>query len=153
HDEEHQVAATIRSLQATAYPPARRRIVVVADNCTDATAQVARAAGADVLERHDPARRGKGHALAWAFPWILEDPRVDAVCIVDADCEVSANLLQALSGRLRAGADAAQARYVVSDPTASTGAALRWAGFALFNVLRPRGRDRLGMSAGMLGTG
>jgi hypothetical protein len=42
---------------------------------------------------------------------------------------------------------------VVSDPTASTGAALRWAGFALFNVVRPRGREHLGVSAGMLGTG
>jgi 1,2-diacylglycerol 3-beta-glucosyltransferase len=153
HDEEHQIAATIRTLEATAYPPARRRIVVVADNCTDATAQVAREAGADVLERHDPARRGKGHALAWAFPRILEDARIEAVCIVDADCEVSANLLRAFSGRLRAGADAVQARYFISDPTASTGAALRWAGFALFNVVRPRGRERLGVSAGMLGTG
>jgi len=153
HDEEHQIAATIGALQTTAYPPARRRIVVVADNCSDATAQIARAAGAEVLERQDPARRGKGHALAWAFPRILEDARIDAVCIVDADCEVSANLLRALSGRLRAGADAVQARYVVSDPTASSGAALRWAGFALFNVLRPRGRDRLGVSAGLLGTG
>jgi hypothetical protein len=153
HDEEHQIAATIRALQTTAYPPARRRIIVVADNCSDATAQIARATGAEVLERQDPARRGKGHALAWAFPRILEDARIDAVCIVDADCEVSANLLRALSGRLRAGADAVQARYVVSDPTTSSGAALRWAGFALFNVLRPRGRDRLGVSAGLLGTG
>jgi hypothetical protein len=58
-----------------------------------------------------------------------------------------------LSGRLRAGADAVQARYLVCDPTASAGAALRWAGFALFNVVRPRGRERLGVSAGMLGTG
>jgi 1,2-diacylglycerol 3-beta-glucosyltransferase len=153
HDEEHQIAATIRSLMAADYPPARRRIIVVADNCTDATAAVASAAGAAVLERDDPVRRGKGHALAWAFPRVLADVRIDAVCIVDADCEVSANLLRALSGRLRAGADAAQARYVVSDAAASTGAALRWAGFALFNVVRPLGRDRLGISAGMLGTG
>ena len=120
HDEEHQIAATIRGLQTTAYPPARRRIVVIADNCSDATAQIARATGVDVLERQDPARRGKGHALAWAFPRILEDARIDAVCIVDADCEVSANLLRALSGRLHAGADAVQARYVVSDPAASS---------------------------------
>jgi 1,2-diacylglycerol 3-beta-glucosyltransferase len=126
---------------------------VVADNCTDATAEVARAEGAEVLERRDAQRRGKGHALAWAFERLLADPEIGVVCVIDADCQVSGNLLSALGGRIGAGAEAAQAAYLFERPQASTGAALRWAGFALFNVVRPMGRERLGLSAGLLGTG
>jgi len=73
HDEEAQLAATIRSLQDTEYDPDRRRVIVIADNCTDRTAAVARAAGAEVWERSDTLHRGKGHALAWAFARVLED--------------------------------------------------------------------------------
>ena len=67
HDEETQVAATVRSISNADYDPDRRRIIVIADNCTDRTAAVAQAAGAVVWERTDPLHRGKGHALAWAF--------------------------------------------------------------------------------------
>jgi 1,2-diacylglycerol 3-beta-glucosyltransferase len=153
HDEEMQIAAAVASVQASSYPPANRRIVVVADNCTDQTAAAARAAGAEVWERSDPVRRGKGYALAWAFERLLEDDSIEALGVIDADCEISANLLGALAARLRAGADAVQASYLVSNPDASTTAALRWAGFALFNVVRPLGRDQLGLSSGLLGTG
>jgi len=153
HDEAPHITKTLDSIAAVEYDPARFRAVVVADNCSDHTAAVARDAGVHVLERVDPDHRGKGYALAWAFERVLQDQAIDAVCVIDADCEVSPNLLAAIDRRLRAGAEAAQAAYIVSDPAASTGAALRWAGFALFNVLRPRGRDRLGLSSGLLGTG
>jgi 1,2-diacylglycerol 3-beta-glucosyltransferase len=153
HDEEAQLAATIRSLQDTEYDPDRRRVIVIADNCTDRTAAVARAAGAEVWERSDTLHRGKGHALAWAFARVLEDESVDAACVVDADCEVSTNLLTAVAARLQNGADAVQVPYLVANPESSAATALRWAGFALFNVVRPLGRDRLGLSTGLLGTG
>src|SRR5205807_7460019 len=67
HDEEQGIARTVRSLLALDYPAALRRVVVVADNCTDGTAARARAVGAEVLVRDEPSRRGKGHALAHAF--------------------------------------------------------------------------------------
>lgn len=153
HDEETQVAAAVASVQSSSYAPANRRIIVVADNCTDQTAATARAAGAEVWERTDPARRGKGFALAWAFERILEVESIEAICVIDADCEVSENLLAALAARLRDGADAVQTCYLVSNPDASHAAALRWAGFALFNVVRPLGRHQMGLSSGLLGTG
>lgn len=74
HDEESQIAGTLRSIQASDYPAANSRIVVVADNRTDHTAGVARAAGAEVWERSDPLLRGKGYALDWAFSRLLGDP-------------------------------------------------------------------------------
>lgn len=153
HDEEAQIAGAVHSIRAGTYPAAHCRIVVVADNCTDSTATLARAAGAEVWERIDPLRRGKGYALEWAFARLLGDSSVHGVCVVDADCEVSENFLSAMAARLHAGADAVQAPYLISNPEASEAAALRWAGFALFNVVRPLGRDRLGLSSGLLGTG
>jgi 1,2-diacylglycerol 3-beta-glucosyltransferase len=153
HDEETQIAAAVDSVRASRYAEGKLRVVVVADNCTDRTAAAAAAAGAEVWERADPDRRGKGYALAWAFERLLQDDSIEGVAVIDADCAVSANLLAALAGRLRGGADAVQATYLVSNPDASARAALRWAGAALFNVVRPLGRSQLGLSSGLLGTG
>jgi hypothetical protein len=106
------------------------------------------------LERHDEANRGKGHALNWALDRLphLYDA-ADAIVILDADCEPSANLLESFDARLRNGAPAVQARYVVANPAAATSAALRFAAFALMNTVRPLGKDCLGLSCGLLGTG
>jgi hypothetical protein len=73
--------------------------------------------------------------------------------MVDADCVASPNLLEAMDCALRGGMRAVQARYVVSNPEASPIAALRWAGFALMHIVRPRGKQRLGLSSGLFGTG
>ncbi|MGH3607635.1 MAG: glycosyltransferase family 2 protein [Pseudonocardiaceae bacterium] len=153
HDEERQIAGTLESVLASDYPSERRRVLVVADNCSDRTADVARSQGVEVWERRDLAQRGKGFALTWAFARLSEDASVAGVCIVDADCRISANLLSAMAARLGAGAEAVQAPYLVSNPEESQKSALRWAGFALFNVVRPLGREQLGMSAGLFGTG
>jgi hypothetical protein len=154
HDEEATIAATIASLRRLAYPPERWSLVVIADNCGDATATIAREGGATVLERHDPSHRGKGHALNWVLDRLGErNERPDAIAIVDADCEPSPNLLQSFDARLRDGASAVQARYSVANPGASAQASLRFAAFALMNTVRPLGKDRLGLSCGLLGTG
>jgi hypothetical protein len=149
HDEEQTLGPTLRSLLALDYPRDRYEVVVVADNCTDATAEVARAAGATVLERHDRDRRGKGHALAWAIPQL----DADAVAIVDADCDVAPGLLRAFEARFAAGASVVQARYRVGNPDESETAALRFAAFALMNTVRPLGKSALGLSSGLFGTG
>jgi 1,2-diacylglycerol 3-beta-glucosyltransferase len=152
HDEEPGIARTIRSLQTVEYPSALRRILVVADNCTDRTATVARAAGALVMERRS-ARRGKGYALEFAFERCLSDRFADAIVVVDADSVVSPNLLAAFSARLESGAAAVQAHYGVRNPAASWRTRLMAIAFSLFHKVRSLGRERLRVSAGLRGNG
>jgi hypothetical protein len=153
HDEEAGIGRTVDSLLGLDYGGGCE-VLVVADNCTDATAARARAAGATVWERADAQQRGKGHALAWAFDRVLrERAAVDAVAVVDADCTATANLLDAAASRLAAGAEAVQVSYGVANPGESAAAAARYAGFSLINHVRPLGKSNLGLSCGLLGTG
>ena len=153
HDEEAGIAATVASLLALDYPRDRVRVLVVADNCTDGTAARARAAGALVLERHDPAHRGKGHALAHAFAHVLADGVAAGVVVVDADTVVSPNLLRAMAARLAAGEAAAQAEYGVRNADASWRTRLMAVAFACYHTARSLGRERLGLSCGLRGNG
>ncbi len=152
HDEQETIAACVTSLLACRGAQADTQIAVVADNCTDATATRARQAGARVLVRHDPERRGKGYALDFAFGQLLAEP-CDAVLVVDADTSASPDLLQEVRRWLAAGADAVQVRYGVRNPEASHRTRLLHVALLAFNYLRPRGRHRLGLSAGLLGNG
>lgn len=149
-DEEASMPATLLSLRELEYPAECVEIVVVADNCADRTADVARAAGATVWERRAGVG-GKGAALAWGLARI--EPDVDAVVIIDADCVAAPNLLAVIDERLRAGAAAVQVAYGVANPGASPVAALRHASFVLVNGVRPLGKATLGLSAGLFGTG
>jgi hypothetical protein len=154
HDEAGGIEATLESLAGCEYPLDARRVVVVADNCTDETAALSSHAGAEVWERTDPVRRGKGHALAWALQRLFgEEDGFDAVAMVDADCLVSPNMLSAIDRRLRAGAGAVQVDYVAGNPGASHVSALRFAAFALTDTVRFLGKERLGLSCGLVGTG
>jgi glycosyltransferase involved in cell wall biosynthesis len=154
HDEQDGIQATLRSLADCTYPDDARRTLVIADNCTDRTADRARRAGAEVWERTDPARRGKGHALEWALERLQSGADAfDAVVIVDADCIVSPNLLSAIASRVRDGASAVQVDDVVGNLDASTASALRFAAFVLMVNIRFSGKQRLGLSCGLVGTG
>ncbi len=153
HNEELGIAATVGCLFALDYPAALRRVVVVADNCSDATAARAAEAGAVVLERQDTSRRGKGYALAYAFERAIAEGVADAVVVVDADTKVTPNLLRAFDARLQSGARAAQAEYCVANPEASWRTRLMHVGFTLFHDVRSRARERLGVSVGLRGNG
>lgn len=154
HNEQSGIRATLDSLAMCDYPSYARRIIVIADNCTDSTANCVREAGVEVWEREDLARRGKGFALAWALEKLpAENSVFDAVVVVDADCTVSPNILSAISRRLRSGTSALQVDYRVANAAASHAAALRFGGFALMNNVRFLGKQQLGMSCGLVGTG
>lgn len=153
HDEEHGIARTVRSAFAVGYPAELFRVTVVADNCTDGTALRAAEVGARVLVRNDPERRGKGHALAFAFERSLADGFADAVVVVDADSVVSANVLNAFAARLERGALAAQAAAAVLNRDDSWRTQLMALALASFNGVRSLGRENLGLSCGLRGNG
>lgn len=153
HDEADGIASTVQSLLAMDYPRDRFRVLVVADNCTDATADIARAAGAIVTERRDVDNRGKGHALVHAYALVLRERWADAVVVVDADTIVSANLLGAVGARLVAGAECAQVEYGVRNADDSWRTRLMALAFTLHHTLRSLGRERLRLSCGLHGNG
>ncbi len=114
HDEELLVGDCVRSLLAQRYPNHALAVVVVADNCRDRTAECARRAGADTLERDEESLPGKPHAIAWALKRValLE---YEAVVIVDADTMVDPGFAAAVSRVPGLGARAAQAYFDVSN--------------------------------------
>jgi hypothetical protein len=154
HDEERGIGATLTSLSSSYYPEERCRTLVIADNCSDATAARAREAGAEVWERVNPDELGKGFALAWALDRLqAETDAFDAVVVLDADCLASPNMLTKIDDALRSGARAVQVSCEVGNPGDSHASALRFAAFALMGTVRPLGKRRLGLSCGLFGTG
>ena len=153
HDEEAGIAATVKSLLDLDYPRELFRVLVVADNCSDETAQRAREAGATVHVREDAARRGKGYALEHAFEQILRDRWAAAAVVVDADTVVSRNLLRAFAARLEMGELAIQADYAVRNVRSSWRTILMSIALGLVHVVRPLARERLRLSCGLRGNG
>lgn len=159
HQEELVLAATLESLKLQDYPSHLLEIVVVADNCTDSTAQIARDNGATVLERFNAEERSKGYALDWAITHLLarsEPP--EAVVIVDADTWAAPDFVGIMAVRLAACQDAdgccvLQGRYGVLNRTEGWRAALMSGAFELVNHIRPLGYDRLGLSITLKGNG
>lgn len=152
HNEEAGIAACVGSLLRADTSDMLVDICVIADNCNDNTAGVARAAGAKVIERKNKAERGKGYALNFAFTRLAADG-YDCYLVVDADTEVAGNFIVEAAGRMREGASAVQVRYLVSNLGESLRTRLMGLALRAFNVVRPLGREHLGLSAGILGNG
>lgn len=153
HNEEKGIVGTVQALQKIDWPRDQFRILVIADNCTDQTPALAREAGAEVWERQDEEKRGKGYALEMAFERSVHEKKADAVVVVDADTVVSPGLLAAFATRLSAGARAVQADYAVRNPNDSWRTRLMSIAFSMFHALRSNGRERLGLSCGLRGNG
>lgn len=152
-NEEAQIAEPVRSALQTSYPASRRRVVVVADNCTDGTADEARAAGGEVWERVDLARASKGAAIGWALERLLPDDSWDAVVFLDADAKVDAEFLSVVDQRLTEGAQVVQGERHVTNAGDNVVSRLAQISSAAQCVLRPRGRGRLGGAAKLMGNG
>ena len=150
HDEELGIQATVTALRAELAPG--DRLLVVADNCSDRTAELARAAGAEVVERTDAERRGKGHALSFGAKVLAEDPP-DAVVVMDADCRVEQGTLRQLAARALEAERPVQAVYLMHAPARGGMSGVSAFAFLVRNLVRPAGLDRLGMPCQLTGTG
>lgn len=152
HNEEHGLQATLFSITGLDYPRNLFEVIVVADNCSDGTAELARRLGVRCIERNDMNRRGKGFALAFAFERLLME-KFDAFIILDADNVISSNFLKVMSARLQYGQLVVQSRNTVQNPLRN---ALTWilaVGNSIENVLYCAGKARFGLSSPLRGTG
>lgn len=154
HNEEAVVGNLIESLKNQTYSKELYDIYVIADNCTDRTAQIAREAGAIVYERFDPDKKTKGYALDWFLQQkIKEDAPYDAFFVFDADNIVDKNFIKNMNKKLCQGEDVVQGYRDIKNPTDS------WitSGYAIFYWTMHRfyhlARYNIGLSPLLNGTG
>jgi 1,2-diacylglycerol 3-beta-glucosyltransferase len=153
-NEELVLGRLLGSLRSMNYPPGLYDIWVVADNCSDNTAMIARSCGARVRERYDETKAAKGYALSWLLATLEnEHQRYDAYVVLDADSVVSSGFLSAMDARLAAGEQILQSYYTVLPVRQTRVELLREASFALVHFLRPTAKTFLGASAGLKGNG
>jgi len=127
---------------------------VIADNCSDRTADVAREHGAEVVERTDPNTRGKGEALRWAFQQEELLAGVDLVFILDADTLPEAGALDAAIARMEsAPADIVQVALISRGSKRDDRSALNWWTTTLMGRVRARGLNAVGLPARLQGAG
>lgn len=154
HNEEAVIGNLLESLKNQEYPKDLYDIYVIADNCTDNTAKIARDAGAIVYERFDSTNKTKGYALQWFLDQkIKENADYDAFFVFDSDNIVDKNFIKAMNKKLCQGEDVVQGYRDIKNPSDS------WvtAGYAIFYWMMHRfyhlARYNLGLSPLLNGTG
>ena len=151
HNESTGILPTLADI--TVQIRAGDRLLVVADNCTDDTAAVAAAAGAEVVDRNEPERKGKGYALACGLRHLGADPP-EIVIIIDADCRVAEGVFDRLAAACAATHRPVQALDLMTAPNGSS-INVKVAEFAwrVKNWVRPLGLRALGLPCQLMGTG
>lgn len=151
HNEALTIAPILSKLLAQLAPA--DRLIVIADNCTDDTAAVARSAGATVIERQDAAQRGKGYALDYGLKFLADNPP-DVVIVVDADCVVEPGTLNRIADTAMAQQRPVQALYLMEQPAQPKPKdAVSALAFLVKNWVRPQGLYNLGLPGILTGTG
>lgn len=152
HNEEDVLYETLKSCSELDYPKDKYKVFVVADNCSDHTAEIAIKNGVACFERHDEVNKGKGFALAWAFERILSEDH-DTVVVLDADCRIDSQALTVFNHYLSKGNKVLQVNYVVSNPDVSSMSYAIAVGSFIENELFYMPKDKLGLSVFLQGTG
>ena len=154
HNEEAVISGIIKSLKKLNYPNQLYDIFVIADNCTDNTAEVARGYGAKVYERFDDVKRGKGFSLEWMFAKVFDmEEKYDAVCVLDADNLVSSNFLLEMNKQLSLGHKVVQGYLDSKNPYDTWVSGNNSIAFWISNRLIQLPRYYLGLSCVLGGTG
>lgn len=152
HNEERLLLDTLRSCDALQYPTDKFTVYVIADNCTDNTAEIARQHGSTCLPRNDATLLGKGHALAFAFEQIPAEV-YDAVVVLDADCRIAPNALTSFNACLIQGQKVLQAKCLAANPDDSPISYALAVGCLIENCLFYIPKSRLGLGVLLRGTG
>lgn len=152
HNEEEGIHSTLRSVLTQAYPQTLLQVLVIADNCTDRTAEIVRQQGLDCWERTDPDRPGKGRAIRWALDG-LRGTAFDAVVLVDADTRLSSEFLLEMDQALQSGVKAAQSRNEFELVDSSYFTLLSYASKRAESDLFWAPRNRLGLYGFLSGNG
>jgi cellulose synthase/poly-beta-1,6-N-acetylglucosamine synthase-like glycosyltransferase len=151
HNESNDLLPTLADIIGQLRPS--DRLLVVADNCNDDTAVLARAAGAEVVERQEATRLGKGYALDWGLRHLCSDPP-EFVIMVDADCRLEVNAIDRLVEACAQTIRPVQALYLMRAPEPSPinhqVAEFAW---RVKNWVRPLGLNALGLPCQLVGTG
>lgn len=151
HNEASIIHRTLRSIVPGLNPA--DRLVVIADNCSDETADIASREGAEVIRRTDLERRGKGYALDFGIRH-LEIDAPDVVVIIDADCVVERGAIDRIAHLSASTCRPVQALYLMRNMEGAN-LKMRIAEFAWLvkNKIRPSGLQRLGLPCQLMGTG
>lgn len=152
HNEEQTLSIALRSCAGLDYPKDKYKIFVIADNCSDRTAEVARDNGVSCLERHDEGKKGKGFALEWGFKRILPEGH-DALVVLDADCQLDSNALRVFDYYLKNGESVLQANDAASNPDNNAMSYAVAVGNLIENRLFYAPKSRLGLAVFLRGTG
>lgn len=151
-NEEKVIRIPVKSVLMSKYPSDRREVIVLADNCTDATVARAREAGATVWEKSDPSS-GKGDVLAWGLKKLYERGGFDAVAVFDSDNIVSDGWFSAMSDALQDGETVVTGRRHSSNARANVISGWYTVYWDMMNELSNRVRTNLSLSGKLTGTG
>lgn len=154
HNEEAVIKYHLESLKNLNYPPELFDIYIIADNCSDNTAAVARDEGVIVCERFS-SQRGKGFALEWMFAKLfeMEEQKYDAICLFDADNVVSPNFLLEMNSKLKKGYRSIQGYLDTKNPNDSWVTASYATAYWSMNRMWQLARYNKGLSNALGGTG
>jgi len=154
HDEESVISALVENCGQLDYPKEMYDTFVIADNCTDNTAQVATAAGAAVWKRFNDQERGKGYAMEWAFNRLYSlQKKYDAVVVIDADNLVSLNYLRIMNQRLLQGDKIIQGYLDSKNPDDTWITRSIHVGYVITNRFWQLAKYNLNLSCALGGTG
>jgi cellulose synthase/poly-beta-1,6-N-acetylglucosamine synthase-like glycosyltransferase len=153
HDEEKCIGRTLTSIKAQLAND--DEVLVVADNCSDSTARIARESGALVVERHDLLHRGKGFALDFGLKFLNSISSFDVIIIIDADCSLGAHFIEILSSRCMRTSRPVQAAYLMglAKEYQYNFGSIKVLAWKIKNYIRPLGGQFLGFPCQLMGSG
>ena len=152
HNEEGIIGRLLESLKQVDYDPGFFKTAVIADNCTDATVEVASRYNVDVMARNDAARAGKGFAIEWALQ-NADLVKFDAVVIADADNIIDPGFFNGLNDAIERGSEAIQCNNCLANPDATAFTKIIHLSRTINNELYHHAKHKLGLSSYLMGNG